>query len=93
MGFSRDLFFISVWVLAFPASLSLQVGVICGILCTSVCVSEREGETSVSNENSSLARVLDELAVPPEQEAISMSDELSAGACSIWSCCLDFSLK
>lgn len=34
----------------------------------------------LSDENSSLARVLDELAAPPEQEAISMSDELSAGA-------------
>lgn len=50
MGFSWDLFFISVWVVDFPASLSLGRSHLWHFVHVSVCVCEREREEKEKNE-------------------------------------------
>lgn len=66
MGFRRDLFFISVWIVDFPAALSLPRQESFAAFCTCRRVSGGEDEMSVSKIKT--------------QEAFSTSAEPSAGA-------------
>lgn len=83
MGFSGDLFFISVWVVDYPASISLGRSHLRRSfvhICACVTGKKREGwAVCFYSEKSWLVGVFDEVAAHREKEVISKSDNPSTG--------------